>query len=83
MSRDRLGIKLLYSTMLKMVMRGYFVLSRKLGGLDVHEKYMWIFLRFHLEGLLDRLDIATISPLVESQAPSIDRRLTEFVNKLY
>lgn len=54
----------------------------KLDGLDLHEKYMWIFQRIHLEGLLGRLDSATMSASVEGRVPFVDHRLIEYVNKL-
>lgn len=54
----------------------------KLDGLDLHEKYMWIFQKVHLEGLLGRLDSATMSASVEGRVPFVDHRLIEYVNKL-
>ena len=53
-----------------------------LEGLDLHEKYMWIFQRVHLEGLLGRLDSATMSASVEGRVPFVDHRLIEYVNAL-
>ena len=55
---------------------------KKLDGLDLHEKYMWIFQKVHLQGLLGRLDSATMSASVEGRVPFVDHRLIEFVNKL-
>ncbi|MDH5523651.1 MAG: asparagine synthase (glutamine-hydrolyzing) [Desulfobulbaceae bacterium] len=54
----------------------------KLDGLDLHEKYMWIFQRVHLEGLLGRLDSSTMSASVEGRVPFVDHRLIEYVNGL-
>jgi asparagine synthase (glutamine-hydrolysing) len=54
----------------------------KLDGLDLHEKYMWIFQKVHLQGLLGRLDSATMSASVEGRVPFVDHRLIEYVNKL-
>ena len=63
--------------------RGYFSqLWKKLDGLDLHEKYMWIFQRVHLEGLLGRLDSATMSASVEGRVPFVDHRLIEYVSAL-
>ena len=55
---------------------------KKLDGLDLHEKYMWIFQKVHLQGLLGRLDSATMSASVEGRVPFVDHRLIEFVNRL-
>ena len=54
----------------------------KLDGLDLHEKYMWIFQKVHLEGLLGRLDSASMSASVEGRVPFVDHRLIEYVNAL-
>ncbi len=54
----------------------------RLEGLDLHEKYMWIFQRVHLEGLLGRLDSSTMSASVEGRVPFVDHRLIEYVNAL-
>jgi asparagine synthase (glutamine-hydrolysing) len=54
----------------------------RLDGLDLAEKYMWIFQRVHLEGLLGRLDSATMSASVEGRVPFVDHRLIESVNRL-
>ena len=53
-----------------------------LDGMDLHEKYMWIFQRVHLEGLLGRLDSATMSASVEGRVPFVDHRLIEYVSAL-
>ena len=54
----------------------------KLEGLDLAEKYMWIFQKVHLPGLLGRLDSATMSASVEGRVPFVDHRLVEYVNAL-
>jgi len=54
----------------------------ELEGLSLTEKYMWIFQKVHLEGLLGRLDSATMSASVEGRVPFVDHRLVEFVNQL-
>ena len=43
---------------------------------------MWIFQKVHLEGLLGRLDSATMSASVEGRVPFVDHRLVEYVNKV-
>ena len=55
---------------------------KRLDGLDLHEKYIWIFQNVHLEGLLGRLDSATMSASVEGRVPFVDHRLIEFINAL-
>jgi asparagine synthase (glutamine-hydrolysing) len=63
--------------------RSFFAkLWPRLEGLDLHEKYMWVFQKIHLEGLLGRLDSATMSASVEGRAPFIDYRLIEFINAI-
>jgi len=54
----------------------------RLDGMDLHEKYIWIFQRVHLEGLLGRLDSATMSASVEGRVPFVDHRLIENINAL-
>ncbi len=46
------------------------------------DKYLWLFQRVHLEGLLGRLDSATMSASVEGRVPFVDHRLIEYVNTL-
>jgi len=55
---------------------------KRLSGLDLHEKFMWLFQKFHLLGLLGRLDIATMATSVEGRVPFVDHRLVEYVNRL-
>ena len=63
--------------------RDYFEnLWNRLDGLDIHEKYIWIFQRVHLEGLLGRLDSSTMSASVEGRVPFVDHRLIETINEL-
>lgn len=54
----------------------------KLDGLDLAEKYMWIFQKVHLEGLLGRLDSSTMSASVEGRSPFVDHRLIEAISAL-
>jgi len=53
-----------------------------LNGMSLTDKYMWIFQRIHLEGLLGRLDSSTMSASVEGRVPFVDHRLIEYVNRL-
>ncbi len=55
---------------------------KKLNGLDLHEKFMYIFQKIHLQGLLGRLDCATMSSSVEGRVPFTDHRLVEYVNQI-
>ncbi len=63
--------------------RKFFVkLWNPLEGIELTEKIMWIFQKVHLEGLLGRLDSATMSASVEGRVPFVDHRLIEFINKV-
>jgi asparagine synthase (glutamine-hydrolysing) len=63
--------------------RSYFEdLWSKLGHMELADKYIWTFQRIHLEGLLGRLDSATMSASVEGRVPFVDHRLVEYVNSL-
>jgi asparagine synthase (glutamine-hydrolysing) len=54
----------------------------RLEGLDLHDKYMWVFQKLHLQGLLGRLDAATMSASVEGRVPFVDHRLVEYISAL-
>ncbi len=63
--------------------RNYFEgLWSGLGSMPLADKYIWLFQRVHLEGLLGRLDSATMSASVEGRVPFVDHRLVEYVNSL-
>jgi asparagine synthase (glutamine-hydrolysing) len=63
--------------------KGHFSrIWRSLDGMELHEKYIWVFQRMHLEGLLGRLDSATMSASVEGRVPFVDHRLVEYINAL-
>ncbi|MDA7441053.1 asparagine synthase (glutamine-hydrolyzing) [Candidatus Pseudothioglobus singularis] len=63
--------------------RSYFEnLWSQFGDIKLAEKYMSIFQIVHLEGLLGRLDSATMSASVEGRVPFVDHRLIEYVNSL-
>ena len=44
------------------------------------EKYMWLFQKVHIQGLLGRLDNATMANSIEGRVPFLDHRLIEFMN---
>ena len=44
------------------------------------EKYMWIFQKIHIQGLLSRLDASTMANSIEGRVPFLDHRLIEFMN---
>lgn len=51
---------------------------QRLDGLDHYDKYLWIFEKFHIVGLLHRLDMSTMATSVEGRVPFVDHRLVEF-----
>lgn len=57
-------------------------LWKNLSDLSYLEKMMWIFQKIHLQGLLGRLDSASMSASVEARVPFVDHRLIEFFNKV-
>ncbi|HEX9655041.1 MAG TPA: asparagine synthase (glutamine-hydrolyzing), partial [bacterium] len=50
----------------------------KLHGLSQYQKYMWIFEKLHIVGLLGRVDTTTMATAVEARVPFVDHRLVEF-----
>ena len=46
--------------------------------LDLHRRYMWVFEKLHLVGLLQRLDSSTMAASVEGRVPFVDHELVEF-----
>lgn len=50
----------------------------KIDGLNLYDKYMWIFEKLHIVGLLQRVDTTTMATSVEARVPFIDHRLVEF-----
>lgn len=52
----------------------------KLDKMSIYDKYMWIFEKFHIVGLLHRLDTATMATSVEGRVPFVDHHeLVDFV----
>ena len=50
--------------------------------LDICDKYMWIFEKLHLPGLLFRLDTNTMAVAVEARVPFVDHNLVEYMQKV-
>ncbi len=50
----------------------------KIKKLPLYDQYMWVFLRFHIRGLLQRLDTATMATSVEGRVPFLDHKLIEY-----
>ena len=50
----------------------------KVAALDSYDKYMWLFEKMHIVGLLQRVDMTTMATSVEARVPYIDHRLVEF-----
>ena len=59
--------------------------SELIKGLDkstLTEKYLWLFQKIHILGLLGRLDNATMANSIEGRVPFLDHRLIEFMNSI-
>jgi asparagine synthase (glutamine-hydrolysing) len=57
------------------------VFAEQLGkckGLNQYDKYMWLFEKIHILGLLHRVDMTTMATAVEARVPFVDHRLVEF-----
>ena len=54
----------------------------QLGSLNMQEKFMWLFQKIHLLGLLHRLDAMTMAWAVEARVPFVDHNLVEYVTAL-
>ncbi len=50
----------------------------KIKELDIYRKFMWIFEKFHIVGLLHRVDTTTMATSVEARVPFVDHKLVEF-----
>ena len=57
-------------------------LWNRLDSLPYLDKMIWFFQKIHLQGLLNRLDTASMSASVEARVPFVDHRLIEFFNKV-
>ena len=59
----------------------YFLdLIKNMKNSTLSEKYMWLFQKVHIQGLLGRLDNATMANSIEGRVPFLDHRLIEFMN---
>lgn len=61
-------------------LKGYFHGEfDKIKALGIHDKYMWIFEKAHIVGLLQRVDVTTMAASVEARVPFVDHHeLVEF-----
>jgi asparagine synthase (glutamine-hydrolysing) len=50
----------------------------RLDGMDIYDKYMWLFEKIHIVGLLHRVDMTTMATSVEARVPFVDHRLVEY-----
>jgi asparagine synthase (glutamine-hydrolysing) len=48
-------------------------------SLELHQRFMWVFEKLHLVGLLQRLDSSTMAAGVEGRVPFVDHELVELV----
>ena len=59
----------------------YFLdLIKNMKNSTLSEKYMWLFQKVHIQGLLGRLDNATMANSIEGRVPFLDHRVIEFMN---
>ena len=56
------------------VFEDYFDRVREL---DLVDRYMWLFEKVHIVGLLQRVDVTTMATSVEARVPFVDHRLVE------
>lgn len=61
------------------VFKKYFDIVKEL---DHYDKYLWIFEKLHLVGLLMRVDMMTMAASVEARVPFVDHELVEFAFSL-
>lgn len=50
--------------------------------LDLYDQYMWVFQKYHLLGLLHRLDTSTMAASVEARSPFVDHKLVEAMQRV-
>lgn len=50
----------------------------RLKGLTTYEKFIWIFEKIHIVGLLHRVDTTTMATSVEARVPFVDHKVVEF-----
>ena len=54
----------------------------KIEDLNHYDKYLWMFEKLHLVGLLMRVDMTTMAASVEARVPFVDHELVEFAFSL-
>ena len=54
----------------------------KLNNMDENNKFIYIFQKFHLQCLLDRLDLMSMAHSVEARVPFCDYRIVEFLSNI-
>ncbi len=55
---------------------------KKIDSFNIYDRFLWIFEKLHIVGLLLRLDITTMATSVEGRVPFLDHNLIEFVFKM-
>lgn len=64
-----------YENRMKNIFEGLF---KELDDSSYYNKMMYAFEKIHLQGLLNRVDMSTMSTSVEARVPFVDHRLVEF-----
>ena len=54
----------------------------KISTMDENNKFIYLFQKFHLQCLLDRLDLMSMAHSVEARVPFCDYRITTFLSKV-
>ena len=54
----------------------------EISNMDENNKFIYIFQKFHLQCLLDRLDLMSMAHSVEARVPFCDYRITTFLSKI-
>ena len=54
----------------------------EISELNTHDQFLFMFQKFHLRCLLDRLDILSMASSVEARVPFVDHNLVELVMKI-
>ena len=55
---------------------------KKIENLDPYDQFLFIFQKFHLTCLLDRLDYTSMASGVEARTPFVDHKVIEFANSI-
>lgn len=54
----------------------------EIRNMDENNKFIFLFQKFHLQCLLDRLDLMSMAHSVEARVPFCDHRITTFLSKI-